>query len=159
VPAFDGGDDLVRISGPDEGLGGVIVLNHEPVDGGLEIDDRDEGASLQAAVCELGEEALDSIEPRTGRRREVEGEAFVPSEPLPHLGMLVGGVVVEDHVDGLCSGNLGLDGVEEADELLMAMALHVAADDRAVEDVERREQGRRAVGACNRASWCRRVPS
>lgn len=29
------------------------------------------------------------------------------------------------------------DGVEEADELLMLMALHVAADDGAVEDVQR----------------------
>ena len=35
--------------------------------------------------------------------------------------------------------------VEEADELLMAVALHVLADDRAVEHVERGEERRRAV--------------
>ena len=59
--------------------------------------------------------------------------------------MLVGGVIVEDDVDGLAGGNLALDGVEEADELLMAVALHAAADHRAVEHVERGEQGGRAV--------------
>jgi hypothetical protein len=35
--------------------------------------------------------------------------------------------------------------VEEADELLMAMALHAPADHRPVQDVERGEQGGRAV--------------
>ena len=59
--------------------------------------------------------------------------------------MLVGGVVVEDDVDQLAGRDLGLDGVEEADELLMAVALHVAADDRAVEHVEGGEQGGGAV--------------
>ena len=43
------------------------------------------------------------------------------------------------------SGHLGLDDVEEADELLMAMALHALADDRAVEHVERCEQRGGAV--------------
>ena len=33
----------------------------------------------------------------------------------------------------------GADDIEETDELLMAMALHVAADHRAVEDVHRGE--------------------
>jgi hypothetical protein len=41
--------------------------------------------------------------------------------------------------------NLLLDRVEEADELLVAMALHVAADDGAVEDVEGCEQRGGAV--------------
>ena len=57
----------------------------------------------------------------------------------------MGGVVVEDRVDRLAGGNLALDGVEKADELLMPMALHVAADHCAVEDVHRGEQRRRAV--------------
>jgi hypothetical protein len=35
--------------------------------------------------------------------------------------------------------HLRLDGVEEADELLVPVALHIAADDGAVEDVEGRE--------------------
>ena len=45
----------------------------------------------------------------------------------------------------LSARQLGLDGVEEADELLVPMALHVAPDHRAVEHVERGEQRRGAV--------------
>jgi len=75
----------------------------------------------------------------------VEDEARVSLEPLAHLRMLVGGIVVEDGVDHFAGRNLGLDGVQEADEFLMAMALHVAADDGAIENIQRREQGRGAV--------------
>ena len=64
---------------------------------------------------------------------------------MAHLGMLVGGVVVDDGVDAFPCRDLRLDGVEEADEFLMPVALHVAADDGAVEHVERGEQRRRAV--------------
>ncbi len=62
-------------------------------------------------------------------------------EPSAHPGVFVGGVVVEDDVDGLAGRNLRLDGVEEANELLMAMPLHVLADNGAVEDVEGGKQG------------------
>ena len=64
---------------------------------------------------------------------------------MSNIGMLVGGVVVDDGVDRLSRRDLFLDDIEEANEFLMAMALHVAADDRAVEDVHRGEQRRRAV--------------
>ena len=66
-------------------------------------------------------------------------------EPRADLRVLVGGVVVEDGVDVLAGRHRGLDGVEEADELLVAVALHVAADDGAVEDVQRGEQRGGAV--------------
>src|SRR5258707_3386918 len=38
-------------------------------------------------------------------------------------------------------GHPGLDEVQKPDELLMAMALHALADDLALKDIERREQG------------------
>ncbi len=63
------------------------------------------------------------------------------SEPRAYLRMLMDGVVVEDNVDQLAGRNRRFDGVEEADELLMAVTLHVAADDGSVEDIERSEQG------------------
>jgi len=59
--------------------------------------------------------------------------------------MFVGGVVVEDDVDWFVGGDLALDGVEKTDEFEMAVALHAAADDRAVEHAERGEQGGGAV--------------
>jgi hypothetical protein len=60
----------------------------------------------------------------------------------------MGGAVVDDGVDRLAGGNLLLDDIEEANEFLMALPLHVAAD-RAVEDVRRSE----VVVPCNRAPW------
>src|SRR5580658_814334 len=66
-------------------------------------------------------------------------------QPFSDVGVLVGGVVVEDRMDGLAGGALALDGVEETDELLMPMALHVAADHGSVEHVHRRKQRRRAI--------------
>ena len=57
-----------------------------------------------------------------------------------NLRMLVGGVVVEDHVHDLSSRHLRLNGVEEADELLVTMALHASANDLAFEHVESNEQ-------------------
>src|SRR5512132_1546883 len=54
-------------------------------------------------------------------------------------------VVVEDDVHDLADRHGGLDAVQKPDELLMAVALHAAADDLALEDVERGEERRRAV--------------
>ena len=49
---------------PGEGFGlGGVVLGDEAVDGGLEVDDRAEGSVLEAAPGELGEEALDGVQP------------------------------------------------------------------------------------------------
>ena len=63
VPAVDGGYDTVRVGSPDEWFGIVIVLFKEAFDGGLEINDRMEDATLEPPLGELGEEALDRIEP------------------------------------------------------------------------------------------------
>src|SRR5215211_5097264 len=83
--------------------------------------------------------------PSTALSQEMEGEPVVAAQPSANPRVLVGGVVVQDDVDGLVGRGLRLDGIEEADELLMPVALHVAAYDGAVEHVERGEQSRRAV--------------
>jgi hypothetical protein len=66
-------------------------------------------------------------------------------EPGQHLRMFIGGIIVEDGVDYLAGRDGPLDGRDEADELLMPMARHAAADDLAFEHAERGELGRRAV--------------
>jgi hypothetical protein len=76
---------------------------------------------------------------------EVEGPAGMPCQPLAHLRMLVGCVVVDDGVDRLSGRHLRLNGIEETDELLVPVSPHVAADDGAVEDIEGGEQRGRAV--------------
>ncbi len=102
-------------------------------------------ASFQPALGQLGEEALDSIEPGRRSWREVEGPAGMAGEPLADLFMFMRAVVIEDDVDHLAGGDVTFDDVQEAKELLVAMAFHIAADHGAVEHVERGEQCRRAI--------------
>src|SRR3546814_17993090 len=65
----------------------------------------------------------------------------MPGQPGADLRLLVGRIIVEDDVDGLVSGRLGFDRVQEPDELLMPAPLHVAADHGTIQDIERGEQG------------------
>ena len=53
--------------------------------------------------------------------------------------------MIQDHVDEFAGGQVALDCIEEANELLVAMALHAAANHIARQHIERREQGGRAV--------------
>jgi hypothetical protein len=82
----------------------------------------------------------------------------MPSEPLAHLGMLVGRVVVDNGVDRFALWNLRLNGVEEADELLVSMAPHIPADHAAVEDVEGGEQRGRAMTSSASPVGCDQAP-
>jgi len=63
VPTSDGSDDFVGIGGPDEGFGGCVGVRNKAFDRGLQIDERAENAALQSPFGQLGEEALDRIEP------------------------------------------------------------------------------------------------
>ena len=141
MPTFGGGDDGFGVGVPGERSGLLVVVLDEAVDRRLEGDDRVEHTAFEPAASEFGEEALDRIAPRARGRREVEDPAGVTGEPLADVGVFVGGVVVEDHVDHLAGWDGALDGVEEADELLVAVALHALADHRALEHVEGGEQG------------------
>ncbi len=53
----------------------------------------------------------------------------MPLQPLRRLGVLVGAVVVQDGGDQLAGGDRRLDGVEEADELPVAVTLHAPGAD------------------------------
>ena len=75
----------------------------------------------------------------------MECEARVAIKPSADLGMFVRGVIIEDDMHRLVRWHAGIDGIEEADELLMAVLLHVAPDHGAIEDVERGEQRGRSV--------------
>ena len=55
----------------------------------------------------------------------MECKPLMAVEPLADLRMLVRCVVVEDEMDDFSGRNLGVDGVQKADELLMTVPLHV----------------------------------
>src|ERR1051325_10635338 len=122
------------------------ALSQEP-DFGVKwkVDDRSDDAAPNALAGKFGEEAFDGIEPGAGFRSEVEGPARVPGEPGFDFWVGVRGVVVDNGMDQLAGRNRALDGIEEADELLVPVSLHAAAEDDPIERVEGGKQGGRAV--------------
>jgi len=104
-----------------------------------------ERAAPYAFVREVAEPALDEIEPRAGRGREVEMEPRVALEPAGDPRVFVRPVVVHDQVQVESGRGLLVDALEETDELLMAVARHAVADDAAVERVQGGEERGRAV--------------
>ena len=121
LPPFDSGEHAFWVGGPDEGFGIEVCLGDEAVDGDLQINDRSEHAALEALARELGEEAFDRVEPGCLGRGEVERPAGMPRQPLAHLWMFVGRIIVDDGVDHFSHRDLLLDRIEEADELLVAI--------------------------------------
>ena len=111
------GEDGISGLGPDEGLGIGVVAVEIVVDRLLELGNAPEDAAPDAFGRDLGEEALDEIEPGRARRREVQLEAPMLGEPLLHLGRLVRSVVVEHQVDVEVLLQAPVDPLQEADEL------------------------------------------
>src|SRR5512134_2832104 len=69
----------------------------------------------------------------------------MPPEPGFHAWVFVGPVIVHDQMQREMGWRLGIDLLEEADELLVAMPRQAIPDDGAIEQAQRREQGRGAV--------------
>ncbi len=70
-------------------------------------------------------------------------EAGVAVEPAGDRGMLMGGVIVGDDVDGEIARGLVIDGFEKDQPLLMAVTRRQTGDQLALEIIERGKQGQR----------------
>ena len=93
LPSFDSGEYAFGIGGPDEGSWFGVCFCDEAVDGRLEVVDGLEHAAPEASFGELGEVALNGIEPRSRSRGEVEAPAGMLLEPFADLGVFVSGIV------------------------------------------------------------------
>ena len=122
IPTFAGGDNLFRILAPHERAGPVAVVGlqvgvhgiHQRLQGG-------EVAALQAAPRQFGEETFHGVHPGTGSGGEVKVPVGVSRQPGVYGGGFVGGVIVQNHVHrgrgrGLCG-----QGIQESQELLLAV--------------------------------------
>jgi hypothetical protein len=82
----------------------------DEVGGGLE------RAAPDGALSDEGEEAFDLVEPGGVGRREMNVPVRTAGELNSDLGMLVGGVVVDDEMDVELGRHIGLDVTQEGEE-------------------------------------------
>src|SRR6516165_9521552 len=78
-----------------------------------------EGTAADAVSGDLGEEALNHVEPGSRGRREVQMEARMRLEPALYGRGLVGGIVVDHQVEVEAGRGLMVDQLEKAQELAM----------------------------------------
>src|ERR1700680_3967874 len=96
------------------------------MDDGMAIDVVDGGHDVaQDRASELGEEALDEIQPRTmlGREGEREASRWSSVEPGSCFPRYVGGMIIEDQLDRGAGRISGVETLEEFDELSAAVAV------------------------------------
>jgi hypothetical protein len=80
--AGDAGQDLVGALGPDKGVAWAWCSGDKFSNRGLQLRDAAVHASTELFVGELGEPALDEVEPRPVGRREVDMKALPLAEPV-----------------------------------------------------------------------------
>ena len=87
----------------------MVVMADEAVDLFDEVGGGDERAATDGALSDEGEEAFDLVEPGGIGGREVNVPTRTAGEPGSDLGMLVGGVVVDNEMDVELDRHIGLD--------------------------------------------------
>ena len=110
-------EDGVGGRGPHKGPGIGVVVVGEAADPLLELGDGREGAAAEGLLRDEVEPDLDLMEPGSVGGGEVDVVAGPVGQPTLDAGVLVGGVVVDDEVEVEVRGPVGIDVLEEAQEL------------------------------------------
>lgn len=84
---------------PDERLRVFVPGCQVFFNGGNEVGDTSESSPAYPLTGQLSEPALHEIEPARTCRNEVKYETGMSCQPISDLGVLVGAVVVEDHME------------------------------------------------------------
>src|SRR5581483_7051718 len=123
-----GREDLVGRLRPDEGLRVGVGELDVPQDGSFQFPRAAVHTAAQLLVRQGREPALYEIDPRTARRREVDVEARVPSQPaMDQRGLVRAGIVYNEVDIERCRHGV-VNGVQEPTEFPGAVALVELAD-------------------------------
>ena len=118
---------------------------HERVDAAHQLAHGAEGAAADRALRDVPEPSLHLVQPRGVRRREVHVVARPGHQPSAHGRVLVRRVVVDHQVHVQCGRHARVDVPEEAEELLVPVPSLALGEHLPRADVERGEEGGRAV--------------
>src|SRR5262245_6209188 len=137
------GEDVGGGGRPGEGPRAGVVGGNEGADPGDQFLGAGKRTAPDLTAGQDREPALDLVEPRGVGRGVMGMEARPRREPSADLGMLVGGVVVDDEVDVEMARHRTIDALEKGQEFLVAMACPTLGQDLAIGDVEGGKQGGR----------------
>ena len=124
----------------------------------LQIGDALEDAASDTLPCDLGEEALYEIEPGRRGRNKVHVEPGMALQPLHHIRMFMGRIIVCDQVKIKVLRRVIVDRAQKLDEFLVAVAIQTATDHPAVQQAQSRKQGRGAMTLVIVGPWYRPGP-
>src|SRR5918996_5586062 len=105
-----------------------------------EFSDASKRSSTDPLASDLCEPPFHKVQPRTAHRYEVQVEPRMILQPLAHLRVLVGAVVVHDQVDLSATGCLPIDALEKSDEFGMAVPRLAGSDHSPIQHIERGKQ-------------------
>ena len=91
-------EDHCSVSPPLVSLRLEITFGKVSPDGIHQLVGASETPGKDHVLAQIAEKSFDQVEPRSTGRREVEVKAGMCSQPSHHLGVFVGGVVVQDQV-------------------------------------------------------------
>jgi hypothetical protein len=117
------------------------------VDGVDQLVHRPERGAAEPAVGDLVEPQLDEVQPRARRRREVQMDPPVPGQPRPHVRVRVRRGVVHDHVHVTPAGHVGVNHLQERQELTVPVTALAQREHPPGGHVERRVEVGGAVPA------------
>src|SRR5690242_4394942 len=136
--------DLIGWFGPDERVFALVPAGDEGADLDHQVADRGEAATADRLAFDDAKPDLDQVQPRPGRRGEVNLDPRVRRQPGADLDALVRGVVVHHEMQldvGVGPGYV----LEEGEELLVTVPLLAQSGNRPGRDLQRREQRGGAV--------------
>src|SRR6185312_15148800 len=99
----------------------------------------------QTLARQVAEEAFDHIQPRCRGGSEMDVETWMFLQPLLHGGMLVGGIVVTDQMQGFVFGRFPINLAQKRQPLAVPMMWLTAGNDFAVQNIQCSKQRGGAV--------------
>src|SRR5262245_36860114 len=127
----DLGEDFVGGFCPDEWFGRPVADSQILANGGFERPRAAMRAAFDLLLRQCGKPALDQVQPRRARRREMHMKPRMASKPSAHPRRLVRAVVVKNQMNVEVRWNLRVDRVEKLQEFVTAMPPVQFADDAA----------------------------
>src|SRR6476659_1786278 len=104
-----------------------------------------EGPATQACASNLGEPALDEIEPRAAGGREMQVHPRVSSKPTANGRTLVDARIVDDEMQIEAGRRFSIEPLEKGNELFRPVPRMTFPDHHAIEQAHGRKQRGRAV--------------